>query len=360
MKLPKNTTCLYTLSDYYTVESVLRGHPDKICDQVCDAILDAYLEKDNLSKVAVECLGTGHFLVIGGEVHSNSNVNVEAIAKNIYNQIGYNDHLEVENKLSVQSEQLRKVVLSGAAGDQGIMYGYACDSNNNCLPYGVYLVNALAKEIDMLRKSTSAYLPDGKVQITINNNYVDCLIISVQHHECSDVEQLKDLILNQAVTKILPIESIRKIYFNHNSTFYKGGFINDTGLSGRKIAIDTYCGLVPHGGGSFSGKDPSKVDRSAAYMARFVAKNIVANKIAKSCLISVAYAYGLDTPVMLEVRTDNSNKDHQILELIRSKFDFRPCAIIERLDLRNAKYHETATYGHFSDDKYNWEQIITI
>jgi S-adenosylmethionine synthetase len=350
----------FPASDCYTIESVLEGHPDKVCDQICDAILDAYLEHDKSSKVAVECLGTGNHLVIGGEVFSNSDVNVEKIAQNVYKEIGYDENLEVVNKLNVQSEQLRQAVLSGAAGDQGSMYGYACDSEYNYLPYGVYIVNAIAKEIDLLRKQSSAYLPDGKVQITVENGDVDGLVISVQHSKNADIEQIKNVVLSQAVSKILPVESVREVFFNHNSTFYSGGFSNDTGLSGRKIIIDTYCGLVPHGGGSFSGKDPTKVDRSAAYMARFVAKNIVANKLAKSCLVFVAYAFGLERPVMLKVRTDEPEKDSQILDLIRANFDFRPRAIIERLDLKNTQYRKTATYGHFFDSQYNWEKIVAI
>ena len=166
--------------------------------------------------------------------------------------------------------------------------------------------------------------------------------------------------MSQAVSRILPIERVREVFFNYNSTFYNGGFSNDTGLSGRKIIIDTYCGLAPHGGGSFSGKDPTKVDRSGAYMARFVAKNIVANQLAKSCLISVAYVFGLDRPVMVKVHSDKPEEDSQILDLVRAKFDFRPHAIIERLDLTNVQYRKTATYGHFFDNQYNWEQIVSI
>ena len=291
---------------------------------------------------------------------SNSTVDVEIVAQNVYKEIGYDEDLNVANRLNIQSEQLRQAVLSGAAGDQGVMYGYACDSDYNYLPYGVYTVNAIAKEIDLLRKRSLSYLPDGKVQITIRNDYVDTLIISVQHSKNTDIEQLKNLVLTQAVAKTLSIEDVGKVFFNHNSTFYNGGFSNDTGLSGRKIIMDTYCGLVPHGGGSFSGKDPTKVDRSATYMARFVAKNVVANKIAKCCLISVAYAFGLDRPVMLEVHTDKPQKDTQISDLIHANFDFRPRAIIERLDLAKVKYRKTATYGHFFDSKYNWEQIVSI
>lgn len=346
--------------DNYTVESVLEGHPDKVCDQICDAILDAFLEKDRFSKVAVECLGTGNYLVIGGEVFSKSVVNIEAIAKSVYREIGYEANLEVANKINVQSEQLRQAVLSGAAGDQGIMYGYACDSKDyNYLPYGVFVVNAIAREIDLLRRRSPSYLPDGKIQITIENGCIDNLVISVQHSKDANLEQIKNLILCQAVSRILPTESVRMIFFNNNSTFYNGGFSNDTGLSGRKVIIDTYCGLVPHGGGSFSGKDPTKVDRSGAYMARFTAKNVVANQLAKTCLVSVAYAFGLDKPVMLKVQTDKPEKDSQVLDWVRTNFDFRPPAIIERLDLLHVQYRKTAIYGHFFNSNYNWEKIVT-
>jgi S-adenosylmethionine synthetase len=342
----------------YTIESVLEGHPDKVCDQICDTILDAYLEHDKSSKVAVECLGTGNYLVVGGEVFSKSVVDIETIAQNVYREIGYDTRLEVANKLNVQSEQLRRAVLLGAAGDQGTMYGFACDSGYNYLPYGVYIVNAIAREIDLLRKRSLSYLPDGKVQITVEEGCIDSLVISVQHPKNADIDQIKNLILSEAVSKVFPIENVREIFFNHNSTFYNGGFSNDTGLSGRKIIIDTYCGLVPHGGGSFSGKDPTKVDRSGAYMARFVAKNVVANQLAKSCLVSVAYAFGLDRPVMLKAHTEKPEKDSKILDWVRANFDFRPPAIIERLDLTNVQYRKTATYGHFFDSKYNWEQIV--
>mgnify|MGYP000857688218 CR=1 FL=1 len=347
-------------SNSYTVESVLEGHPDKVCDQICDTILDAYLEQDDSSKVAVECLGTGDYLVVGGEVFSAGVVDIETVARDTYKEIGYDTDLKVINKTNVQSEQMRQAVLVGAAGDQGVMYGYACDSDYNYLPYGVYVVNAIAKEIDMLRKRSFLYLPDGKVQITVRDDCIDTLIISVQHSRHTSIESLRELILNQAIARILPIEEIGRVLFNHNSTFYNGGFSNDTGLSGRKIIADTYCGLVPHGGGSFSGKDPTKVDRSATYMARFVAKNVVANRIARSCLVSVAYAFGLEDPVMLEVHTDNPTEDAHILGLVRASFDFRPRAIIERLGLTNVRYRKTATYGHFSDRTYNWERIVTI
>lgn len=346
--------------DRYTVESVLEGHPDKVCDQICDAILDAYLEVDDLSTVAVECLGTGKHLFIGGEIHSRGLVDVIDIARQVYSDIGYVDDLQVTNQMQVQSSQLRQAIVHGAAGDQGVMYGYACDSAHNYLPFGTYIVNAIARQVDLLRKQTNSYLPDGKVQLTIQNDSIECLTLSVQHPSDMEIEQLRALVLEGAVAKVVDARGISKLYFNHNSSFHNGGFTNDTGLSGRKMACDTYCGLVPHGGGSFSGKDPSKVDRSAAYMARFVAKNVVANQFASSCLVSVAYVFGLEHPVMLEIRTDRRDEDPTLVSVIRDHFDFRPQAIVERLGLRKAQYRQTATYGHFFDPNYSWEQLVSL
>lgn len=359
IKLSNKVNMLSKLKNY-TVESVLAGHPDKVCDQICDAILDRYLEGDENSKVSVECLGSGTFLIIGGEVSSNTNIKVEGIAQAIYNQIGYDNKLTILNKINIQSVQLRRVVDIGAAGDQGTMYGFACNSEFNFLPYGVYLINAIAKEIDLLRKQTSLYLPDGKVQVTFKGNCIDTLVISVQHSKDSNIDYLRSEILEKAVSKIIPLENIKTVLFNHNSSFINGGFINDTGLSGRKIINDTYCGLIPHGGGSFSGKDPSKVDRSAAYMTRFVAKNIVANEISKSCLISASYAFGVEEPLMLEVLTDNDKNNLKVAKLVLEKFDFRPNAIIERLGLKRTKYQSTSTYGHFFESTYNWEKVVSI
>ena len=349
---------LYGIDDY-TVESVLEGHPDKVCDQICDSILDAYLDSDTDAKVAVECMGTGNTLFIGGEVFSNSNINVENIAARTYEDIGYTDKLEIFNRINIQSKQLRDPVLMGAAGDQGIIYGFACGGEYNYLPYGVYIINAIAEKIDLLRKNTNLYLPDGKVQITFMSGEVETLIVNIQHYENSNLDRLREIILNE-VSKILPAKSINKILFNNKSDFVNGGFSNDTGLSGRKIINDTYCGLVPHGGGAFSGKDPSKVDRSAAYMARFVAKNIVANELAEHCLVSVAYAFGEEEPVMLNARTENAKRNKKIEEVIKNSFDFRPNAIIERLILKKVNYRNTSKYGHFSNKKYPWEKIISI
>lgn len=345
---------------YYTVETVLSGHPDKICDQICDSILDEYLKADINSHVAVECLGCGDKLTLAGEVKSSTQVDVIEIAKKVFSEIGYSDRLEVTNNIVFQSEQLSQVIDKGAAGDQGIMYGYATESQYNFLPDGVVLINQLAKAIDELRKEKKSFLPDGKTQLTIRNGIIETLIVSIQHSKDANLDELKELIDIEVLQPLLSTFKIERFLFNHESNFTNGGFSNDTGLSGRKIILDTYCGLAPHGGGAFSGKDPSKVDRSAAYMSRFVAKNIVANGFAKECLISVAYSFGIDNPIMLTVQTDNTQNDEKILKHINHEFDFRPNAIIERLNLKQILYKPTAIYGHFTNPRFPWEKIINF
>ncbi|MFV0331538.1 MAG: methionine adenosyltransferase [Dysgonomonas sp.] len=320
----------------YTVESVLQGHPDKICDQISDAILDAYLEKDKNSCVAIECLGCGNNLIIAGEVSDLNLIDIENVANETYLQIGYKNKLKIKNLLTEQSNQLNKPISYGGAGDQGIMYGYAINNEFNYLPYGFYLANMIAKGVDSYRKTVDYLRPDGKIQITINQNIIENLVVSIQHIE--DISP--DYIRHEIARKILPgyIDTTGvNIRINENSHFINGGFSNDTGLTGRKIMVDTYGGLVTHGGGAFSGKDPSKVDRTGAYMARFVAKNIVANGFAKECKVSVAYTFGESNPAMLTISTEKEENSSKLSNFIRTKFDFRPLAIIERLELRNVR-----------------------
>ena len=343
----------------YTVESVLQGHPDKICDQISDAILDAYLEKDKDSCVAIECLGCGNNLIIAGEVSDLNLIDIENVANDTYLQIGYRDKLKITNLLTEQSNQLNKAISNGGAGDQGIMYGYAINNEFNYLPYGFYLANMIAKAVDNYRKTVDFLRPDGKIQITINQNIIESLVVSIQHIE--DISL--DYIRYEVARKILPdyIDSSGvNIQINENSHFVNGGFSNDTGLTGRKIMVDTYGGLVAHGGGAFSGKDPSKVDRIGAYMARFVAKNIVANDLAKECQVSVAYTFGDPNPAMLSICTEKEENSSKLSSFIKTQFDFRPLAIIERLGLRDVRFLPTASYGHFTNPQYNWEQIISL
>jgi len=344
----------------YTVESVLQGHPDKVCDQIADAILDAFLQLDDNAKVAVECLGCGHNLVLAGEVSAITKIDAQNIAQEVYHDIGYLEPLHIASYIQGQSTQLRRVVDSGAAGDQAIMYGFACKSDFNFLPYGVLVANTIAKSIDTLRHRTHLFLPDGKLQISVRDGMIETLVVSVQHLSGVNIESLRRTIMENAIKPIVSPESIKTVLFNHNSSFVAGGFANDTGLSGRKLAIDNYGGLVPHGGGSFSGKDPSKVDRSGAYMARLVAKSIVANGLADSCIVALAYVFGEAEPVMVQLRTNNPGHDEKLTLLVNEQFDFRPLAIAERLDLRHTRFLPTATYGHFTDATYPWERTVSL
>lgn len=340
----------------YTVESVTSGHPDKICDQISDAILDACLKDDPKSRVAIETLGAHGLLVIGGEVTTKANFNPKNIAKKLYRDLGYQDTLKVITQIVKQSPNIAQGVDTGGAGDQGIMYGYAIDETPEYLPSGVVLVHKLTAGLEKLRKKgTVKWLkPDGKAQITYKNNKIKTILISCQHDPSVSQKEIRDTLIKKLISPL--VKNIKKIQILVNPTgkFVIGGFAGDSGLTGRKIMVDTYGGLIPHGGGCFSGKDPTKVDRSGAYMARFVAKNIVAHGFAKSCLVSVAYAIGKAEPVMVEAINEKGKKIKSLLK----HFDFRPLAIIERLNLRRPIYLQTATYGHFTKANLPWEQIV--
>lgn len=339
----------------YTVESVLKGHPDKICDQISDGLLDQYLEKDCNAHTAIECLGTSNTLIVAGEVNSAITIPIEECCRKLYQKITDLPTINIVNLLSQQSCQLGKAVENGGAGDQGVMYGYACDNEYNYLPYGYWLVNNIANRLDNYRDESKDFLSDGKVQVVISENTISKLTINVQHSPDVDMEQLRTNIQKNVLYDL----DNTKIFINEKGRFIYGGFSNDTGLTGRKIVIDTYGGLVPHGGGAFSGKDPTKVDRSAAYMCRFVAKNIVANGLAKECCVSVSYDFGKEQPAMVYVTVDGIFSS-QIMHIVKKNFDFRPQAIIERLNLKNTKYLPTATYGHFTNPNYSWEKIIKL
>jgi len=343
----------------YTVESVTSGHPDKVCDQISDAILDACLAQDPKSRVAVESFGGHGFVVVGGEVTTLANVNYEEIAKKVYKDIGYNQDLKFLINVVQQSPDIAQGVNTGGAGDQGIMYGYACDDNQEFLPQAVVNVHKLAENLEKLRKvgGINWIKPDGKTQITMQDGKIRNILVSTQHDENISQEEIKAILTEKLIKPTIGnIEGV-EILVNPTGRFVQGGFEADTGLTGRKIMVDTYCGLAPHGGGCFSGKDPSKVDRSAAYMARFVAKNLVAQGHAKKCLVSVAYAIGRAEPLMVEALNENGES---LKELIKDKFDFRPAAIMERLNLRQPIYLQTATYGHFGKSNLPWEKVEKI
>lgn len=341
----------------YTVESVTSGHPDKVCDQISDAILDACLRQDPMSRVAVETFGGHGTLLIGGEVTTKANVDFAQIARDVYKEIGYTQDLDVLVKIVKQSPEIGMGVDSGGAGDQGIMYGYATDETEEFMPEVVVKVHALAERLESLRKNNinfSWMRPDGKTQISVQDGKISSVVVSCQHDETIANIQIREQIIEYVITPIIGDLSGIEIFINPTGKFAQGGFEADTGLTGRKIMVDTYCGLVPHGGGAFSGKDATKVDRSAAYMARFVAKQMVARGHAKECLVSVAYAIGKAEPLMVEALNE---KGESLAEIVNKSFDFRPQAIIKTLDLRAPIFQKTAAYGHFGKKSLPWEKI---
>lgn len=351
----------YKHNDNYTVESVTAGHPDKICDQVSDAILDAYLALDPRSRVAVETFGGHGKLVIGGEVTSQGKVDYVQIARDVYKNIGYTDKLEISAHIVAQSPEIAMGVDTGGAGDQGIMYGFATDETPEFLPKGVVLAHKLAKNLEEVRKTgkISWLKPDGKTQVTYVDGKLNTVLVSAQHAPDISQEEIKKEITEKIIHPLLSPkekESI-KILVNPTGQFIHGGFEADTGLTGRKIMVDTYGGIIPHGGGCFSGKDATKVDRSGAYMARFVAKNLVAAGYGKDVLVSVAYAIGMAEPLMIEAINE---KGEDLSEIVKKNFDFKPHAIIKRLNLNDPIFSQTSTYGHFGKENLPWEKIEKI
>lgn len=341
----------------YTVESVTSGHPDKVCDQISDAVLDECLKQDPKSRVAVETFGSHGLLVIGGEVTTNAKVNYEEIARKVYGDIGYqNSELEVLTKVSEQSPDIAQGVDVGGAGDQGIMYGYATNETPEFLPKGVVLVHKLARGLENLRRSGDFNWlgPDGKTQVTMDGDRVIKALVSTQHEAAIPQTEIREALIENLIGPTLGSLEGVEVLVNPTGKFILGGFTADAGLTGRKIMVDTYCGLAPHGGGCFSGKDPTKVDRSAAYMCRYVAKNIVAKGLAKKCLVSVSYAIGRALPLMVEAQNEKGENLNGFLK----EFDFRPAAIIERLDLRRPIYFQTAAYGHFGRPNLPWEEFV--
>ena len=348
----------YKHNNNYTVESVTSGHPDKICDQISDTILDAYLLKDPQSRVAVESFGGHGKLVIGGEVTSKAKVDYVKIARAVYKKIGYKDELEISANIVTQSPDIAMGVDTGGAGDQGIMYGFATDETPEFMPKGVVLAHKLARRLEEVRKSGKIkwLRPDGKTQVTYLNGKLQTVLVSAQHSPEVKLEKIKKEITEKIIRPLLSKEEKRtvKILVNPTGKFIQGGFGADTGLTGRKIMVDTYGGIIPHGGGCFSGKDSTKVDRSGAYMARFVAKNLVANGYGKEVLVSVAYAIGLAEPLMIEAFNE---KGENLAEIVRKNFDFRPLSIIKTLNLRAPIFEQTAAYGHFGQKNLPWEKI---
>ncbi|MGD0523254.1 MAG: methionine adenosyltransferase [Candidatus Microgenomates bacterium] len=338
----------------YTVESVTSGHPDKICDQVSDAILDECLRQDPQSRVAIESFGSHGLFVIGGEVTTKAKFDAGKIAQSVYRKIGHKDKLRIITNIVRQSPDIAMGVDTGGAGDQGIMYGYATDETPEFLPKAVVLVHKLTLGLEKLRKSGQIkwLLPDGKAQVTIKNGKVKTVLVSAQHQKSVKHKEIEETLIKKLIKPIIGDLKNVNVLVNPTGMFSVGGFYGDTGLTGRKIMVDTYGGIFPHGGGCFSGKDPSKVDRSGAYMARFAAKNIVAKGLAKKCLVSVSYAIGRAEPLMLEAIDENGKS---LDNYLKKNFDFKPKAIIKKLDLLRPIYQATASYGHFGRLGFPWE-----
>lgn len=376
----------------FTSESVTEGHPDKLCDFISDSILDAYLEKDPFARVACETVAGKGEIFITGEISSNADVDIEYVVRNAIKSIGYfGEDIDIDwqkCKLSLNiSRQSPDIALgvdksledkngentnSEGAGDQGLMFGFACNETEELLPLPISLAHKLSKRLTEVRKQNILnYLgPDGKVQVTIeyeNNNpkRVDTIVISTQHKDGVELEKLREDIKREVIYKIIPNELIDEntiIYVNPTGRFVIGGPLGDSGLTGRKIIVDTYGGYARHGGGAFSGKDPTKVDRSASYMARFLAKNIVANNLADKCEIQLSYAIGVAKPVSIYVNTFGTNKipEENIADKIYEKFDLTPREIINYLNLREPIYRSTTNYGHFGKENLPWEKFIEL
>lgn len=375
----------------FTSESVTEGHPDKLCDYISDSVLDAYLSQDENSRVACETVAGKGEIYITGEISSVAEVNIEEIARQAIKEIGYDDaNLDIDYrtcKINVNvSKQSPDIALgvdksleskegeleSEGAGDQGIMFGFACDETKELMPLPISLAHKLAKRLTIVRKQNIInYLrPDGKVQVTIEYEdekpiRVDTIVISTQHNAYIDLEILKKDIKEKVIKEVVPEELLdekTKYFINPTGRFVIGGPLGDSGLTGRKIIVDTYGGYARHGGGAFSGKDATKVDRSAAYMARFIAKNIVANGYAKKCEIQFSYAIGVAKPVSIYVDTYGTNTipEEEIVNKIYERFDLTPRGIINYLELKKPIYRETTNYGHFGKEELNWEKVITL
>ena len=370
----------------FTSESVSEGHPDKVCDQISDAILDSYLAQDPNSRVACETLIKNNTVIVAGEITSNGTPNIEEVIRNTVNEIGYDhddlgfngNNCEIQNLISKQSLDIAQGVNEGegedldqGAGDQGLMFGYACSETPVLMPAPINLSHELVlKQSEVRKNGVLGWLrPDAKSQVSVvykddikTVDYVSAIVLSTQHDEDISQDEIKAKVREEIINPIIPTEWIKedtKIYINPTGKFVIGGPVGDCGLTGRKIIVDTYGGMARHGGGAFSGKDPSKVDRSAAYACRYVAKNIVAAGLAERCEVQVSYAIGIAEPTSITVDTlgTGSLPENEISQIVRDNFDLRPKNLINLLDLKRPIYKNTASYGHFGRENkdFSWE-----
>ncbi len=376
------------MKKFFTSESVTEGHPDKVCDQISDAVLDAVIEQDKDARVAIECCATTGMVLVMGELSTTCYVDISKIVKNTVKEIGYTEgqgfsynSLAVITAIHGQSPDIAMGVDASVeekngggaldrigAGDQGMMFGYAVNETEELMPLTVVLSQKLAKRLAAVRKSgLLPYLrPDGKTQVTVEYDgrtpvRVDTVVVSAQHDEKVTQERLREDIKKHVIAEVVPaglLDENTKYFINPTGRFEVGGPEGDSGLTGRKIIVDTYGGRCAHGGGAFSGKDPTKVDRSAAYMARYICKNIVAAGLADECELELAYAIGVANPVSVFVNTFGTGKisEERLVSVIKENFDLRPAAIIEKLGLRRPIYKKTAAYGHFGREGFSWEK----
>ena len=375
------------MSNYlFTSESVSEGHPDKVADQISDAILDAILDQDPKARVAAETMAATNLVVLAGEITTTAKVDYESIARSTLKRIGYNspdvgidaNTCDVQVKFGVQSPDIAQGVDAAmddpknqGAGDQGLMFGYACNETKELMPLPIWLSHRLVERQAMLRKDGRLpwLRPDAKSQVTLEyeNNQpkrIDTVVLSTQHDPEISLDNLREATIEEIIKPIIPKELIKgdiKFLINPTGRFVIGGPQGDCGLTGRKIIVDTYGGAAPHGGGAFSGKDPSKVDRSAAYASRYVAKNVVAAGLAERCLVQISYAIGVAEPtsIMIDTFGTNSCPEEEIVSLINKHFDLSPRGIVDMLDLLRPIYEKTAAYGHFGRDEpeFTWENL---
>ena len=387
------------MKHYFTSESVTEGHPDKLCDYISDSILDECLKQDKNSRVAAETVAGKGEIYVTGEITTSADIDIESIVRNAIKEIGYdNSKTDIDYRtckitinMSKQSPDIAlgvdksyeakmsedknnkedsDAIKSEGAGDQGLMFGFACDETENYMPLPIYLAHALSKKLTSVRKNNEirGLRPDGKVQVTVEYEEntpirIDAIVVSTQHEADKDIETLRKEIKEKVIMPTIPetlLDSKTKYYINPTGRFVIGGPLGDSGLTGRKIIVDTYGGYSRHGGGAFSGKDPTKVDRSASYMARFLSKNVVANGYAHKCEIQLSYAIGVAEPISIYVETFGTENipREEIVKKIKTTFDLTPRGIINYLDLQRPIYRKTTNYGHFGKNDLPWENII--